>query len=231
MDNMFTRTAMLIGADNMDRLQSSKVAVFGIGGVGGYVAESLVRSGIGGVALIDYDVVDETNINRQVIALRSTIGQPKVQIMHDRLKDINPNLNVDMLQQRISLENIDQFDFEKYHYIVDAIDDVSAKLLIVENAQKHNVPIISSMGTGNKMNPEQLEVTDIKKTSMCPLARVVRKELRNRGIESLKVVFSKEKPFKAAENSEVCVPASISFVPASAGLLISSEVIKDLIII
>lgn len=229
MDKMFTRTAMLIGKENVNILQNSKVVVFGIGGVGGYAAESLVRAGIGSITLIDFDVVDETNLNRQIIALRSTIGQPKVDVMMKRIQDINPHIKVDIIQSKVSSENIESIRFEEYDYIVDAIDDVPAKILLIEYAQRHKVPIISSMGTGNKMRPALLEVSDIKKTSVCPLARVVRKLLREKGINNLKVVYSKENPQKDEESKAERVPASISFVPASAGLLIASEVVGDLI--
>lgn len=228
MDKMYLRTSMLIGTDKIKKLQSKHVAVFGIGGVGGYVVEALVRAGVGRITIIDYDVVDETNINRQIIALRSTIGQSKVDVMKERIYDINPNIYVNTMQIKLSEENIHFIDFKSLDYVVDAIDDVTAKLLLVEYAGQLNVPIISSMGTGNKLDPLRLEISDIKKTSVCPLARVIRKELRARGIESLKVLYSKEEPIKISDNS-ARVPASISFVPASAGLIIASEVVKELI--
>lgn len=227
MKDIYQRTAILIGADNLDKLKKSHVAVFGIGGVGGHAVEALVRSGIGQITIIDFDTIDLTNANRQIIALHSTIGQYKVDVMEKRIKDINPDIQVIKLKDKLDAINIQKYDFKKYDYIVDAVDDVVAKLLLIEHTNKNKVSIISSMGTAKKLDPAMLEVADIHKTSVCPLARVIRKELRKRGERNLKVVYSKEEP-KASEPYNDAL-GSISFVPASAGLLIASQVIKDLI--
>lgn len=224
MKDIFSRTSLLIGEDNLNKLKNKKVALFGIGGVGSYVAEALARCGIGRFMIVDSDKVDVTNINRQIIALFSTIGKDKVQVSKDRILDINPDAEVDPICSFVNSENIDSFKFEEFDYIVDAIDTVTSKLLIIEKAKKMNIPIISCMGTGGKINPSMLTVTDIKKTHTCPLAKVMRRELKNRGITNLKVVFSPEEAVK----SQGVIP-SISFVPSTAGLLIASEVVKDLI--
>ena len=227
-----SRTTLLIGADGIEKLKKARVAVFGVGGVGGFVAEALARSGVGNIDLIDNDKVSLSNINRQIIALHSTVGKMKTQVMAERIKDINPEICVSTHELFYLPETADKLDFSVYDYIVDAIDTVSGKIAIVENANKKEIPVISSMGTGNKLNPTEFEVADIQKTSVCPLARVMRRELKKRGIERLKVVYSKEEPRPSQavdENTGKPIPASISFVPSVAGLIIASEVIKDLI--
>lgn len=236
MQEMFTRTAMLLGEEAIEILRNSRVAVFGIGGVGGYVAEALVRAGVGALDLIDNDVVSESNLNRQIIALRSTIGKPKVQVMAERIADINPQCKVKTYQCFYLPETAKEFDFAQYSYVVDAIDTVTGKIQLVMQATEAGVPIISSMGTGNKLDPTRLEIADIYKTSVCPLAKVMRKELKDRSIKKLKVLYSKEeprKPFDVSEKEETGVrratPGSVSFVPSAAGLIIASEVIRDLI--
>ncbi len=233
MSEIYNRTKMLIGSKALDALKSSRVAVFGLGGVGGLTAEALARSGVGAIDLIDSDTVSESNINRQIIALHSTIGKMKTEVMKERILDINPRCIVKTVNTFVLPENINSFDFSPYSYIVDAIDTVSGKLAIIEKAYKENIPVISSMGTGNKLDPKLFKIADINKTSVCPLARVMRHELKKRGIKKLKVLFSTEEPFRAnnAENpnKEKLPPASISFVPSVAGLLIAGEVIKDLI--
>lgn len=229
--SQFQRTEMLIGKASVDIIKKSCVAVFGIGGVGSYVCEALARAGVEKFLLCDNDVVSESNINRQLIALHSTVGKPKTSVMAERIKDINPNAQIIEMQTFFSAENVNEFDFNSFSYVVDAIDTVSSKLELISRAKEKNIPIISCMGTGNKLNPTLFEVTDIFKTSVCPLARVMRKELKNRGIDSLKVLYSKEIP-KARENSIAengrHIPGSISFVPSSAGLIIASEVICDI---
>ncbi|MBP3422543.1 MAG: tRNA threonylcarbamoyladenosine dehydratase [Clostridia bacterium] len=227
----FSRTELLIGKDGLEKLNKSRVAVFGVGGVGGYVVEGLVRSGVGTLDLIDKDVVSVSNINRQIIALSSTVGQYKTEAAAARAKDINPNVIVHTHNVFYLPENALEFDFSQYDYIVDAIDTVSGKIALVEQAQKAGVPIISSMGAGNKLDPTAFEVSDITKTSVCPLARVMRRELKKRGIEHLKVVYSKEEPLPAQtidEETGKPIPGSISFVPSVVGLIIAGEVIKDL---
>lgn len=233
MKENFSRTEMLIGADALDKLSRSRVAVFGIGGVGGYVVESLARAGVGAIDLIDNDTVSESNINRQIIALSSTVGQLKTEVMRQRVLDINSDIKVNCINKFVLPDNIDEFDFSVYDYVVDAIDTVSGKLAIIEKAYSEEVPVISSMGTGNKLDPTRFEVTDINKTSVCPLARVMRYELKKRGVKKLKVLYSKEEPIKPnnIQNNDKrkAVPGSISFVPSVAGLIIGSEVIKELI--
>lgn len=236
MQEMFTRTAMLLGEEAIEKLNSSNVAVFGIGGVGGYVTEALVRAGVGALNLIDNDVVCESNLNRQIIATRSAIGQPKVEVMAARIKDINPECRVNAYQCFYLPETAGEFDFSKYDYVVDAIDTVTGKIQLVMQAKAAGVPIISCMGTGNKLEPTRLEIADIYKTSVCPLAKVMRRELKARGVDSLKVLYSKEEPRKPVVTYESDVPetrratpGSVSFVPSVAGLIIASEVIKDLI--
>ena len=233
MTEKFSRTRMLIGDDALRKLKASHVAVFGIGGVGGFVCEALARGGIGSFTLIDNDTVSESNINRQIIALTSTVGKPKTQVMKERILDINPESRVECIDRFILPENIDEFDFTDYDYIVDAIDTVSGKIAIIEKAYSLGKPVISSMGTGNKTDPTRFEITDINKTSVCPLARVMRYELKKRGVKKLKVLYSKEEPVKHQneQKNEIgkAVPGSISFVPSVAGLIIGGEVIKDLI--
>ncbi len=233
MTNLFHRTEMLIGKNALEKLSKSRVAVFGIGGVGGYVVESLARSGIGIIDLIDNDNFSETNINRQIYATIKTIGQAKVEVAKKRVLEINPQIKVNTFQTFYNAETAELFDFSKYDYIVDAIDSVSGKIELIINAQKTGCPIISSMGTGNKINPTMLEVSDIYKTSVCPLARVMRTELKKRGVKKLKVVYSKETPIKPQNmdiNEKKSIPGSVAFVPSVAGLILSSEVVKDLII-
>ena len=221
--DMFKRTEMLIGAEGVARLKASKVVVFGIGGVGSFAAEALARSGIGELTLVDKDVVDATNLNRQLIALNSTIGKPKVEVMRDRILDINPEINIEIHQIYYNAENADDFSLSEYDYILDAIDNVTAKLVLIERAKLAGVPIISSMGAGNKLNASAFEVSDISKTSVCPLAKVIRRELKERGIKNLKVVYSKEEPIRMKP------PGSIAFVPPVAGMIMAGEVVKDLL--
>ena len=232
MTERFSRTKMLIGDVSLEKLNNSRVAVFGVGGVGGYVVEALARAGVGKIDLIDNDTVSVSNINRQIIALHSTVGRPKTEVMSERIKDINPEIKVECINKFVLPENIDEFDFSAYDYIVDAIDTVSGKLAIIEKAYFLCKPVISSMGTGNKLDPTRFEITDINKTSVCPLARVMRYELKKRGVKKLKVLYSKEEPLKPfdAETNEKgkAIPGSISCVPSVAGLIIASEVIKDL---
>lgn len=229
MSEEFTRTAMLIGEDAVKRLSACKVAIFGVGGVGGYVAEALARSGVGHFDLIDNDTVNITNINRQIIATHRTIGLFKVDAARDRILSINPQVEVNVYKTFYLPDNSAEFDFTKYNYVVDAVDTVTAKIEIILNAKKADVPVISSMGTGNKLDATRFEVGDIYDTSVCPLARVMRRELKKRGIKNLKVIYSTEEPVKQnnIENSSG-VPASIAFVPSVAGLIIAGEVIKDL---
>lgn len=240
--NKFSRTEMLIGRESLEKLRNSKVAIFGVGGVGSYVVEGLVRSGIGNFILVDNDEVSETNINRQIIATTKTIGKSKVEVCKERILEINPEANVEIYKEFFMPDSRDFFD-ESVDYVVDCIDTITGKIELVVRANRLNVPIISSMGTGNKLEPTRFEVTDIYKTSVCPLAKVMRKELKVRGIEKLKVVYSKEEPIKIDANlmsnykdeddiekvSKKQVPGSISFVPSVAGLIISGEVIKNII--
>ncbi|MBE6350958.1 MAG: tRNA threonylcarbamoyladenosine dehydratase [Spirochaetaceae bacterium] len=232
----FSRTEMLLGSEAMKDLAKKRVAIFGVGGVGGYVAEALGRTGIGSLDLFDNDTVSLSNINRQIIALHSTVGMPKVSVMKNRLLDINPQIIVQANALFYSKETADSVDLSVYDYVVDAIDTVSAKIELIERCSVLNIPLISSMGAGNKINPFAFEVTDIYKTSVCPLARVMRYELKKRNIPSLKVVYSKEKPLPVSVSSEESQikkrsPGSIAFVPSVVGLLIASEVVKDLLII
>ena len=246
--NQFSRTQLLYGQDNLRRLAASRVAVFGIGGVGGYVVEALARSGVGALDLIDDDRVCITNLNRQILATRKTVGKYKVDAAEERIREINPECEVRTYKTFYLPETQDQFDFHDYDYVVDAIDTVSGKLAIIENAKKAGVPVISSMGAGNKVDPAALEVADIYETSVCPLARVMRRECRKRGIDSLKVVYSRETPIRPLEDMSIscrqhCVcppgtvrkctqrrdiPGSTAFVPSVAGLIIAAEVVKDL---
>ena len=230
---------MLLGAETMEKLQNAHIAVFGVGGVGGYVVEALARSGVGKFDLIDNDTVALSNINRQIIATHSSVGKYKVDVMKERILDINPDAEVTVHKCFFLPENSRNFEFKKYTYIVDAIDTVTAKLELIVRADEAGVPIISSMGTGNKLDPTRLEISDIYKTEMCPLARVMRTELKKRGIKKLKVVYSKEQPIKRAKNDKEQitsentgrikdVPGSVAFVPSVAGLIIAGQVIKDL---
>lgn len=243
MENQFSRTELLFGKEAMNKLAGARVAVFGIGGVGGYTVEALVRSGIGEIDLIDSDRVNLTNLNRQIIAVRSTIGKYKVDVMKERIMDINPDVRVHVHKCFYLPETKEEFDFSLYDYVVDAVDTVTAKLQLVEEAQAAGVPVISSMGAGNKLDPTAFQVSDIYKTSVCPLAKVMRRELKKRGIKKLKVVYSQELP--AAADPEALstfseepsptaprkrsVPGSVAFVPSVAGLIIAGEVIKDLV--
>ncbi len=231
----FAREQLILGKEGVEKLLSSSVAVFGIGGVGSYVAEALGRAGIGKLALFDHDTVSLTNLNRQLIALHSTIGRRKTQVMKERLLDINPAVSVTEYPVFFTEENADEFDFSGYDYIVDAIDTVSSKLLLIERAKAAGVPIICSMGTGNKLDPFLFEITDIEKTSVCPLARVMRRELKKRGISGVKVLFSKEEPrelyrdgLEEEQKGSRPAPGSVSFVPSVAGLMIAGAVIRDL---
>lgn len=233
--DQFSRTRILLGQTAIQKLTNARVAIFGIGGVGGYAVEALARSGIGALDLIDNDKVALTNLNRQIIALHNTIGQYKVDVAAERVKAINPNCNVKTYRTFYLPENSSEFDFTSYDYIIDAIDTVAGKIGLIESANAAGTPIISSMGAGNKLDPTAFEVTDIYKTSVCPLAHIMRKELKKRGIKKLKVVYSKEKPLSplVTEETEVTTkrvtPGSTSFVPSVVGLIIAGEVIKDLI--
>lgn len=221
----FQRTRMLIGDEAVQALGRAKVLVFGVGGVGGYVCDALARAGVGRIDVVDKDVVDITNINRQIIATTDTIGMPKVDVCRARLQAINPAVECEARKCFYLPETSDSFDFKKYDYIVDAVDNVTAKIDIICKAKEAETPVISSMGTGNKLDPTAFRIADIEKTKVCPLAKVVRKELRNRGVRGVKVLYSEEEPLKSGNRT----PASISFVPSCAGLIIAGEVIKDLI--
>ncbi len=230
MEYEFSRTERLIGKAAMERLSSCRVAIFGIGGVGSYALEALVRCGVGHFDLIDNDTVNITNLNRQIIATHDTVGEFKVDVAKNRILSINPKALVSTYKTFFLPENSHMFDFSTYDYVIDAVDTVTAKIEIIVNAKKANVPVISCMGTGNKLDPTLFEITDIYKTSVCPLAKVMRRELKKRGIEKLKVLYSKEEPIKQdVDTAEKPTPASISFVPSVAGLIIAGEVIKDLI--
>lgn len=244
----FSRTELLLGKEAMNKLSGSRVAVFGIGGVGGYACEALVRSGVGAFDLIDDDKVCLTNLNRQIIATRKTVGKYKVEVMKDRILEINPDADVRIHKCFFLPENADEFPFEEYDYIVDAVDTVTAKITLVMKAQEKNVPIISSMGAGNKLDGSQFKVSDIYMTKMCPLAKVMRRELKKRSVKKLKVVYSEEKPIKPFEDMSIScrtncicppgakhkcterrdIPGSVAFVPSVAGLILAGEVVKDL---
>lgn len=246
--DQFSRTQLIFGKEAMDKLKGARVAVFGIGGVGGYTVEALARSGVGAIDIIDDDKVCLTNINRQIIATRKTVGKYKVDVAKERIEDINPDCKVTAFKTFYMPETADQFDFTQYDYVVDAIDTVTGKIALIENAKKAGTPIISSMGAGNKVDPTAFEVTDIYKTSVCPLAKVMRYELKRRGIKKLKVVYSKEKPIPPIDDMAIScrqhcicppgtarkctqrrqVPGSTAFVPSVAGLIIAGEVIKDI---
>lgn len=245
----FSRTELLFGKEAMDKLAGSKVAVFGIGGVGGYVCEALVRSGVGAFDLIDDDKVCLTNLNRQIIATRSTVGKYKTDVMRDRMLDINPNVEVEVHKCFFLPENADDFPWDSYDYVVDAVDTVTAKIALVMKCKEKNIPIISSMGAGNKLDGSQFKVADIYKTKVCPLAKVMRRELKKRGVKKLKVVYSEEIPTRPIEDMAIScrnncscppgaehkcterrdIPGSVAFVPSVAGLIIAGEVAKDLI--
>lgn len=246
MSHAFSRTEMLIGAEGLKKLQESKIAVFGIGGVGSFAVEALARSGVGHLVLVDSDDVCLTNINRQIHATTKTIGLPKVEVMKNRVLEINPQIEVEAYKELYNSDSADRLLSNDYSYVIDAIDMVSAKIDLIVRCKERNIPIISSMGAGNKLNPAMLEVDDLYNTSICPLAKVMRRELRKRGVKSLKVVYSKEEPKKPLPIPQTCpenctcsnkgrttvrrqVPGSISFVPSVAGLIIASEVIKDII--
>lgn len=227
----FERTELLLGRDSLEKLKNAKVIVFGVGGVGSFVCEALARGGVGTITLVDNDVVSESNINRQLIALSSTIGQNKTEVMKDRIMQINPNCSVTSIPCFYTKDK--EVDIEGFDYIVDAIDTVTSKLTLIEEANRLSVPIISCMGTGNKLDPTRFEIADISKTSVCPLARVMRRELKMRGISHLKVLYSKEEPIfpqnQQSSNEKRSVPGSVSFVPPVAGMIIAGEVIKDII--
>jgi len=232
MQSQFSRTELLIGKEGIQKLQNAKVAIFGIGGVGSYAVEGLVRAGIKNFILVDNDTVNLTNINRQLIATHETVGRSKVEVAKERILSINQNANVEIHEEFFMPDSKEIFD-ETVDYIVDCIDTVTAKIELIVRANKLKIPVISSMGTGNKLDATKFEITDIYKTSVCPLAKVMRKELRNRGIEKLKVLYSKEEPIKVSANEEnaskKAIPGSISYVPSVAGLIIAGEVIKDII--
>lgn len=229
MDERFTRTSLIIGEDSIDKLSQSRVAVFGIGGVGGFVCEALARSGVEKLTLIDGDKVAKSNINRQIIALQSTIGKYKAEVMKNRILDINPNADVNCINDYFSVEAADVIDFNQFNYIVDAVDDVKAKVALAKISDKNSVPLISAMGAGNKTDPTKFEVSDIFKTSVCPLARIMRHELKKAGIKKLKVVYSKEVPKNPPHRIEgEKTVGSLAFVPSVMGLIIAGEVIKDL---
>ena len=243
--SQFVRTEILLGTEAMERLKNARVAVFGIGGVGGHAVEALVRSGIGALDMIDHDTISLSNLNRQIVALHSTLGKYKVDVMKERALDINPQIQVTAHKCFYLPETANQFDFTKYDYVVDCIDTVTGKLQLIEAAKAAGVPIISSMGAGNKLNPVGFQVADISKTSVCPLAKVMRRELKKRGIEDVKVVYSKEEPVShqieakeegtqnnpmSEKNSRAkSIPGSSAFVPSVAGLIIAGEVIRDLV--
>ena len=230
MNDIFSRTEMLIGKDALSRLKDCRVAVFGIGGVGGYVAEALARSGVGALDLFDNDTVSPSNINRQIFALHSTVGKLKTSVAAERLRDINPDIKITEHNIFVLHSSIGEIDLSLYDYVIDAIDTVSGKIAIIEKAKEEKIPVISSMGTGNKTDPTKFEITDIYKTSVCPLARVMRYEMKKRGIKKLKVLFSAEEPKRSSPSADGIrpVPASIAYVPPVAGLIIAGEVIKDL---
>lgn len=223
--DIFSRTERLIGKEALEKLQNSNIIVFGLGGVGSYTAEALARSGVGQMTVVDKDTVDITNINRQLYALHSTVGKPKAEVARERILDINPECKVTAIQKMYLPENADEFNLQSFDYIVDAIDCVTAKISLAEKAQEYNIPIISSMGTGNKLDPTLFKVADIYKTSVCPLCRVMRSQLKKHGVKALKVLYSEEIPITDGERT----PASISFVPSAAGLIIAGEVIRDII--
>lgn len=230
MDDRFVRTALVFGEEGMKRLLNARVAVFGVGGVGGHCVQALARAGIGAIDVFDDDVVSITNINRQAVAMTSTIGQPKVEVIRDQILDINPDAKVECRRMFYTPENADSVDLSVYDYIVDAIDTVKAKLELICRAKEQNVPIISAMGAGNKLDPTRFEVEDLAKTSVCPLCRVMRTQLKKRGVVHHKVVYSREEPVRivADESNGRHAPGSVSFVPPVMGLILAGEVIKDI---
>ena len=229
MDEQFQREIMLIGKENLEKLKKSKVIIYGIGGVGSFVCEALARAGIENLILVDYDKIELTNLNRQIHALHSTIGEQKTEAMKNRILDINPKAKVETYYNKETKEKEEELINETINYVIDCVDTITTKLKLIETAKRKNIPIISSMGTGNKLDPTKFEITDIYKTTVCPLAKVMRKELKKRNIKNLKVVYSKEEPKTQIENQEKRTPASISFVPSVAGLIIASEVVKDIL--
>lgn len=228
MEDRYTRTEMLLGREGVDRLRGSAVIVFGVGGVGGYTVEALARAGVGHIAVVDSDAVSESNINRQIIATSATVGRKKVDVIEERIHEISPDIKVEKYDIFFENDTKCKIDFTKYDYIVDAIDSVSSKVLLIECANEAGVPIISSMGTGNKLDPTAFRVADISKTKVCPLARAVRTRLRKIGINHLKVVYSEEEPHVTAADGERLPPASVSFVPGVAGLILAGQIIVDL---
>ena len=225
MENQYRRTEILIGEDGVNRLRQSSVIIFGVGGVGSYVTEGLARAGIGSITVVDKDCIDITNINRQIPALHSTVGRPKAEVIAERIRDINPECRVVAEECFFLPDTADRFDFSEYDHVIDAIDNVTGKIALAEKAFREGTPIISSMGTGNKLDPTAFRVADIEKTRVCPLARVMRHELRKRGVHGLKVVYSEEEPVKTGSRT----PGSVSFVPSVAGLIIAGEVIRSLL--
>lgn len=229
----YERTRMILGDESIDKLKGASVIIFGVGGVGSFVAEAVARAGVGKITLVDNDKVSVTNINRQIVALNSTVGKMKTEVMAERIKDINPECDVKCVNEFILYDNINDVINEKFDYCVDAVDTVTAKIAIIMKCNELDIPVISSMGTGNKLNPEMLEVTDVYKTSVCPLAKVMRKELKARGVKRLKVCYSKEIPVTPLESNETTnnrrTPGSISFVPSVAGLIIGGEVVKGIV--
>ena len=231
MNEKFVRTGLLLGESGLHKLETSRIILFGVGGVGGYVAEALARSGVGHIALVDKDVVSESNINRQIIATTKNIGRAKTEVMQERIAQINPDAVVEVYNCFYLPDTAEQFDFTKYDYVVDAVDNVTAKIELVLRAKEAGTPIIASMGAGNKLEPARFEVADIYQTSVCPLAKVMRRELKKRGVKKLKVVYSKEEPIKndaPGEDGRRSTPGSVAFVPSVAGLIIAGEVIRDL---
>jgi tRNA A37 threonylcarbamoyladenosine dehydratase len=229
MGTMFDRTSWLIGEEAVEKLKASRVILFGLGGVGGICGEALARAGVGSITLVDFDKIDITNINRQVIAFHSTLGKPKVQVMEECIRDINPDAQVHGWIQRVTWDNVDQLIHPELDYVADAIDDVQGKLAIITRARELGLPVISSMGTGNKLQGEKFTIAPIEKTHTCPLAKRIRKELKDRNIRGVKVVFSPEEPSRAVEaGEETRSPASISFIPPIAGLLMAGEIVREL---
>ncbi|EGT4076801.1 tRNA threonylcarbamoyladenosine dehydratase [Clostridioides difficile] len=231
-NNFTTRTSFLVGDDGIKKLNNSNIIVFGVGGVGSFTVEALARAGVGNITIVDFDDVDITNINRQIPALHSTVGRYKVDVMEERILDINPNINIKKIRSLYNKDTSDEILTERYDYVVDAIDMVSSKIHLIETCEKKGLKIISSMGMGNKLDPTKIVVTDIHKTSTCPLAKVMRKELRDRGIKKLKVVYSTEQPIelkKKVINGRKVTPGSVSFVPSVGGLIIASVIVNELL--
>ncbi|HBG5277228.1 TPA: tRNA threonylcarbamoyladenosine dehydratase [Clostridioides difficile] len=231
-NNFTTRTSFLVGDDGIKKLNNSNIIVFGVGGVGSFTVEALARAGVGNITILDFDDVDITNINRQIPALHSTVGRYKVDVMEERILDINPNINIKKIRSLYNKDTSDEILTERYDYVVDAIDMVSSKIHLIETCEKKGLKIISSMGMGNKLDPTKIVVTDIHKTSTCPLAKVMRKELRDRGIKKLKVVYSTEQPIelkKKVMNGRKVTPGSVSFVPSVGGLIIASVIVNELL--